>query len=311
MKEAFQVCPVLLVIFNRSDLTEKVFERIREIRPRQLFIAADGPRKDRENELELCRKAREVTRTIDWDCEVHRLERSENLGCKMAVSTAISWFFEHVEEGIILEDDCLPDVSFFRFCTELLEKYRHDPRIALISGNNFQTTPPACSYYFSRYPHIWGWASWRRVWESYDVGLSSWNGNPSELSGFIKAPSVRKRFGKHFDSVKAGRKNSWAYPLVYLCFKTQALSINPKFNLVENVGFDERATHTDSTSINDVLLPETHAMSFPLEHPTEVVVNEDFDRYTEVCVHKIPRNQWGVWEKSFQKRIRKLISRYP
>jgi hypothetical protein len=161
------------MIFRRPDFTSRVFEQIRNVRPARLYIAADGPRSGREGEQQLCIETRAIIEQIDWDCELKTLFREKNLGCKMAISSAIDWFFEQEEEGIILEDDCLPNQSFFRFCDTMLEKYRNDDRIRHISGCNLQHGKKwgTASYYFSNLTHAWGWANWRRVWKDYDRDL--------------------------------------------------------------------------------------------------------------------------------------------
>jgi hypothetical protein len=181
----FEICntPVLFLIFNRPNTTEQVFEAIAKAKPRCLFVAADGPRTDKEGEAEKCQAVRDIIKRVDWDCEVKTLFREQNLGCKEAVSSAITWFFEQVEEGIILEDDCLPSDSFFSFCAELLEKYRDDKRIMMISGDNFQDGIQRgdASYYFSSVPWIWGWATWRRAWRLYDREMQTF---PSFVKAF-------------------------------------------------------------------------------------------------------------------------------
>jgi hypothetical protein len=298
--------PILFLIFNRPDLTQKVFERIREIQPSQLFIAADGPRGDRHGEDLLCAEARAITENIDWECELHRLERSENLGCKVAVSTAITWFFEHVEEGIILEDDCLPDASFFQFCSEMLDRYRFDSRVGVVGGNYYQPKSRKASYYFSRYPQIWGWATWKRLWSSYDVDLTDWNGRPESLATSVKRHRVRKRFAGRFDSVKSGNCDTWDHQLVHLCLKTSALCISPTVNLVENIGFDERATHT---YLETSPLPAAYSLKFPLVHPVHEEIDESADYYTETHVLKVPPNIFAKWLNSFEKRLARIKSR--
>lgn len=169
--------PVLFLVYKRPDTTRQVFEAIRQAKPPRLYIAADGPKKDLPEEAEKVKQVRDIVLSgVDWDCEVETLFRDENLGCKYGVSGGIDWFFENEEEGIILEDDTLPSQSFFWFCQELLERYKDDKRIMAISGDNFQNgiKRGACSYYFSRYNHIWGWASWRRAWGYYSVNMKLW-----------------------------------------------------------------------------------------------------------------------------------------
>lgn len=301
----FKTPPVLFTVFNRPDLTARVFESIREARPERLFVAADGPRQDRAGEAEACEATRRVTEQIDWPCSCERLYRSGNLGCRTAMSQAIDWFFERVEEGIILEDDCIPEPGFFQYCAEMLERYREDPRIALISGCNFQPEEsgklPKASYYFSRYPHIWGWASWRRVWQSYDVALGKWTGDASSLSGVVESPLVRKHFAQMFDGVKTGKIDTWDFQLLFECLNSGRLAAIPWTNLVMNDGFDERATHTMSREGH--VIERSFPMNFPLLHPLEVTVDEGADRHTEREVFKIRRRSL---RSRLVSRLRKL-----
>ena len=297
LKEPFTV-PVLLLVFNRTDLTRRVFQRIREAKPATLFIAADGPRSDREHDRRHCEDVRRVISEIDWPCEIHRLYHDTNLGCKNAVSAAISWFFEHVEEGIILEDDCLPAPSFFPYCAELLERYRNEPRVAMISGNQLlcgkDYTRRAASYYFSKYPNIWGWATWRRTWRNYDVALSAWDGDSRSLRSITNG-KVRRRFGRPFDAVKAGSIDTWDYQLVHHCLTTGALCVTPAVNLVENIGFDARATHTF-----EPVCANAHArareMPMPMVHPDTMTVDQKADARMEARVYHVPANLWvSLW----------------
>ena len=239
---------VLFLIFNRPDTTELVFEAIRNAKPKRLFVAADGPRSNIKGDVENCEKARAVVARIDWDCELHTLFRDANLGCRTAVSSAISWFFENVEEGIILEDDCLPDESFFPYCLELLEKYRHDERIMHIGGHNFQfgeRIGPA-SYYFSQFCHIWGWASWRRVWALYHADIPDYPVFSSQ-DGFEKVfrhSDMRKYYSVMFEKIYQNKLNTWDLQLLYAILKNNGLCIIPNENLVENIGFTGSGTHT-------------------------------------------------------------------
>ena len=240
--------PVLFLIFNRPDTTERVFEIIREQKPSFLYIAADGPRADKNGDAEKCRQTREIINKIDWECEVKTLFRERNLGCKLAVSSAISWFFENVEEGIILEDDCLPSNCFFNYCEILLEKYRHDTRIMHISAENpLDISFGDSSYYFSKIPHIWGWASWRRAWQKYDVEFQNFDNfiNNNLIENVFQENYVQKYWNKIFSRVKNGKINTWDYQWTYALFVNHGLSINPNKNMVSNIGFGvEGATHT-------------------------------------------------------------------
>lgn len=306
----FECPPILFLIFNRPDLTKRVFERIREARPGQLFIAADGPRADRPGEADFCVQTRSVVETIDWDCEVHRLFCDHNLGCKMAVSSAITWFFAHVEEGIILEDDCLPHPSFFRFCRELLERYRDNERVVAISGNNFQPANKNSrySYYFSIYNHIWGWASWRRAWQHYDGDLKRWPQLREEqwLSKLFRRPEAVRYWSAIFDQVYEKRIDSWGYPWTYSCWIQNGLTVLPSVNLVTNLGFDERATHTKHKDAQSANLP-VQAMPFPLIYPPKVVRNFQADENTSRYIFGI-RPSMPAWYRVVH-RIRRILEK--
>lgn len=275
--------PVLLLIFNRPDLTERVFEQVRQVQPKSLFIAADGPRPSVFGENQLCEATREVVSQIDWDCEVQTLFRSENLGLKRAVSRAIDWFFEQVDEGIILEDDCVPNRSFFYFCGQMLSRYRHDERIMAISGNNFQeqSDPSGDSYYFSIYNHIWGWATWRRAWRLYDEQMKMWPQlrKSAWLQGLLGDPQVAEYWCRIFDNVCQDRIESWGYVWTFSCWSQSGLTILPKVNLVSNIGFDERATHTRNRNSTVACRPLVD-LEFPLKHPLSVVRDYRADLYT-------------------------------
>jgi hypothetical protein len=239
--------PVLLLIFNRPELTERVFEAIRQAQPARLYVAADGPRASRPGEDALCRRARMVIERIDWECEVQRLYRDENLGCGPAVSDALAWFFEHEPEGIILEDDCLPSRSFWGFCQTMLDRYRFDDRIASVSGDFF--FPPVLRhpqpYIFSKYVQIWGWATWRRVWQQYDYHLT---GSEEEWATIIRQHNPLDLEFRYWREVlrymKRGLIDTWDFQVMFNCWKHNQLHVAPTRNLVENLGYGRDATHT-------------------------------------------------------------------
>lgn len=240
--------PVLFIIFNRPDTTLKVFERIRSVRPAKLFVVADGPRKNNSLDVKKCLEARSIFDKIDWPCELKTLYREENLGCKHSVSTGIDWFFDQVESGIILEDDCLPDSSFFSFCEVILDRYRDDSRIGHICGSNFQSGVKRMDgdYYFSNLTHVWGWASWRRVWRTYDVNMKLWPEFKNEA--FLRTIFPSKKISKHldiaFEKTYRGQLNTWDYQLFFNNLSQGYLSIIPNRNLISNIGFSSEATHT-------------------------------------------------------------------
>ena len=275
---------VLFMIFNRPDTTKQVFEAIRKAKPPRLYVAADGPRADKAGEGEKCEKTRQIAMQVDWDCEVKTLFRDKNLGCKYAVSGAIDWFFENEEEGIILEDDCLPTQSFFWFCEELLERYRGDMRIMAVSGDNFQkgSTRNEFSYYFSRYNHCWGWASWRRAWLYYEKDMQSWpyildNGYMQDI---LSDKTAAKYWGKIFEAVYKNKIDTWDYQWTFSCWIQNGLTILPNVNLVSNIGFDGDATHTTGKDNANFQIPVFN-LSFPLKHPNWMIRDKRADDYSQ------------------------------
>ncbi|MCS7029576.1 MAG: glycosyltransferase family 2 protein [Bacteroidia bacterium] len=274
--------PVLFLVFNRPHTTQQVFDAIRQAQPPRLYVAADGPRSEREGEAEKVTQVRKIATQVDWPCEVKTLFREKNLGCKMAVSSAITWFFEHEKQGIILEDDCLPHPDFFRFCEELLDYYSNDERVWVITGNNFQDGQHRgdTSYYFSKYNHCWGWATWRRAWEKYQVDMSFWPHWKKSLDWQRKTPDPieRKYWEQIFDQVYQGKINTWDYQWTACVWYHWGLTATPNVNLVSNIGFGADANHTSSTDNIHANMPV-----FPLgkiKHPKEVTINVDSDRYT-------------------------------
>jgi hypothetical protein len=241
--------PVLFIIFNRPDVTQKVFDTIRQAQPRQLFIAADGPRIGVEGDQDKCKSVREIIKQIDWDCEIKTLFRDNNLGCKKAVSGAITWFFENVEEGIILEDDCLPSQSFFKYCEDLLEKYRDDKRIMLISGFNIQNiwNPSRYDYFFSNLGGIWGWATWKRAWLLYDINMNklSYFANNRYFEYLLGGDVGEKRKKQMFNVVK-NKMDTWDYQWGFSRHLNSGMACVPSKNLIQNIGFGDNATHTKS-----------------------------------------------------------------
>jgi len=233
------VTPVLFLIFNRPDTTQQVFNSIKKAKPKQLFVAADGPREKKEGEKEKCEQARKVIEQVNWDCEVKTLFRDRNLGCKIGVSSAINWFFENVEEGIILEDDCLPSQSFFWFCQELLEHYRNDTRVMHISGNNFQFGRKIgnASYYFSIFGLIWGWATWKRAWRYYDVKMKTYSQfkDEGQIKNIFYNKKMQHYYKKIFDKVYKEKIDTWDYQWLYSRLLNQGISIHPNVNLVQNI----------------------------------------------------------------------------
>ena len=264
--------PILFLVFNRPNTTKMVFERIREVKPKYLFIGADGPWTEMKSENELCQEVRQIATDIDWDSEVHTLFREENLGCGRAVSEAITWFFDHVEKGIILEDDCLPGTSFFYYCEELLKRYKNDMRIWQISGFNPLVQASEIrksSYLFSEYGYIWGWATWRDRWLQYRY-------NYDEYTELRTSRSLKRIFGtkdqieyakRRISFLESGQVNTWDYQWEFTRKMQSGLCVIPNKNLVRNIGFGSDSTHTKKPFNINMKVDE---LIFPLIHPNGV-----------------------------------------
>lgn len=266
--------PILFLFFNRTDVSVKVFERIRRHRPSDLFLASDGPRLGKPQEAAAVAELRTtILGMIDWECNVRTLFRDGNLGCRKAVSSAIDWFFENVEEGIILEDDCLPDPTFFRFCDELLERYRDDKRVYCVSGDATSRfhSGEGNSYWFSPYPLIWGWATWRRAWQQYSVDIADdfrTNGAKVLADRFGWFSPEYHHWADQFEQIAQGRIDTWDYQWNWCVMKNAGLSCTANVNLISNIGFSEGATHT--VVPNERAAYPEHPMEFPLVHPGRI-----------------------------------------
>jgi hypothetical protein len=275
--------PVAFIIYKRPDTTQRVFDVIRQIQPKQLLVIADGPRTSEE--ATRCKAARAIIDTVDWDCDVQMNYAESNMGLKRRVSSGVDWVFEHVEEAIILEDDCLPDISFFRFCEVLLDYYREEPRVMHISGNNFLhgRVPVDTSYYFSRYPHIWGWATWRRAWQHYDVDMKLWKESAEKQQYLTQFDKRHERnFWRYtWNKVLAGGIDTWSAQWQFVCLLQNGLAALPDRNLVSNIGVSIDATHTRKRRLTYQM--EVDPMDFPLKHPESITRNKVAD---SVSVHE-------------------------
>jgi len=282
MKNKSFATPILFLIFNRPDTTKKVFEKIRDIRPRQLFISADGPRPDKKDERRTCEEAQKIIQRVDWNCELKTNISAVNLGCRVGVSSGIDWFFSNVSEGIILEDDCLPDISFFPFCETLLHYYRNDERIMHIGGFNYQDNimRGTGSYYFSQLSHVWGWATWKRAWDVYDVDIRSYPQLLEQklLSSVFSDPAMRRYLQKNIELVSKKKKDTWDVQWQYTVSINNGLTILPNKNLVSNIGFDLQATHTIDDFHPLANRPTTSIEK--INHPAFMVPDKRADSYT-------------------------------
>ncbi|AMA08220.1 hypothetical protein [Picosynechococcus sp. PCC 73109] len=294
--------PVAFLVFNRPDTTQQVFNAIRQAKPPKLLVVADGPRGTHPDDIEKCAAVRAIIDTVDWDCEVLTNYAETNLGCKNRVSSGLDWVFEKVEEAIILEDDCLPDLSFFPFCEALLEKYRYEPKIMHISGDNFQfgRKRTEYNYYFSIYNHCWGWATWRRAWQHYDIEMKLLQSSDSQkqLKKLLHNPFAVNYWQRKFKQAYLDKVDSWAYRWTFSCWMNDGLTILPEANLVKNIGFDNSATHT-TNKFNPYANLETAPISFPLKHPPKVMQCQIADQFTQ-------SHKFGFWPRVYRK-LRNLI----
>lgn len=295
---------VLFLVFNRPGATMQVFAAIRAARPPRLYVAADGPRPGHPDDSRDCARVREIALAVDWPCQVHTLLRERNLGCRRAIEEALDWFFAVEEEGIVLEDDCLPASGFFSFCDELLPHFREEPRVFSISGSNFQNGQRRgeASYYFSKHFHCWGWASWRRAWIDYRT-----EAEPSDaaLEGGLKQLADGSiLFAPYWRQIrrlcKAGVFDSWAYQVSLSCSahggtRTERLNVIPQRNLVVNLGFGHGATHTTECAANTATVSEE--LEFPLRHPARMQRDIAADRHTD-------RMHFGItWRPYLRRQI--------
>jgi hypothetical protein len=287
--------PVVLFVFNRPVEAEKVFERIRAAKPSKLFVISDGPRQKKNGESELVKRSRDIISKIDWPVELSTNFSDDNLGCKGRIASGLDWVFSQVNSAIILEDDCLPEPDFFRFTDQLLKRFEHDERIGAISGTNplEGLYPEASSYFFSRLPSIWGWATWARVWKNYDGDILDWPAqrNSTLLSKSLLTKKAIKYWRQSLDGVYRKAIDTWDYQFTYQLFKKGQLSVVPAKNLISNIGFGPTATHTLDTSSFLANL-KTSKLDFPLVHPIEIHSNEGFDQ--ELQARFIPAS-WRLW----------------
>ncbi|NEQ47616.1 MAG: glycosyltransferase family 2 protein [Leptolyngbya sp. SIOISBB] len=296
---------IILIIFRRPLLTQEVFSRIQAVKPSKLFVVADGS--ENEEERIFCEQARAVTEQVDWDCEVYRNYADTNLGCRQRVSSGVTWAFEHVEEAIVLEDDCVPDPSFFYYCENLLSYYREDKRVMVISGNNFQD---GCrrgndSYYFSKYNHCWGWATWRRAWKHWEFNPDRWI--QFRDLGLMKTVCIdfaeRIYWTDIFNEFFLENKfDSWAYAWTFACWSHGGLTALPNCNLISNIGFDEDATHTRKKSRFANMITESID---EIRHPDFVCQDVEADFYT--FQNHFEGNLWRRFRRHLRRIKRRLL----
>lgn len=293
--------PTLLIIFNRPNTVRRAIKALAEVKPEHLYIAADGPRSHVPSDKKSCIEARAIAQNVPWPCQIHTHFSDINLGVDRAVEDAINWFFVNEEEGVILEDDRIPHPDFFSYARELLVRYKDDPRVMMISGNNFQNgvTWGNASYYFSQYPNTWGWATWKRAWRLYDTNLT-------ELPSFIKNKEVaeirprkieQKYWLRYFDSLYKGARTAWDAKWLFAMWNNKGVSITPNINLVRNIGFDEKSTHTFAS--DNAASIQTEALGGAITHPSAFVTCGGADRHLFETLYKV----------TFRKRLLHLYNK--
>lgn len=288
-----QTTPILLIWFNRPNHAQRVLNRLRVLQPTALYIAIDGPRVQHPTDRENVQLSLYLLNSIDWPCTIETLIHKQNLGCRQAVSSAIDWFFEHIEAGIILEDDCLPDLSFFSYCADLLIRYANNNRVMHISGANMigRMRYPF-SYCFTNVCHVWGWATWKRAWQLYDLTMKTYPENGSRIIRQHSYSIESERFFKYiFDESFEARVDTWDYQWLYTIWYANGLCILPTGNLIQNIGFGEQATHTKSIS-KYAELPLYHIG--PLIHPPRIEESVDTTKWLH---HELYRSfpRWKTW----------------
>jgi hypothetical protein len=305
--------PVALMVFNRPNVTARVFERIAAAQPPRLLIVADGARGHVAGEADKVSEVRRIVQRIDWPCELSVNFADGNLGCRNRISSGLDWVFAQEESAIILEDDCLPAPSFFRYCDELLEKYRDEPRVMTVCGSNWlRETPSEHSYVFTRHMSIWGWATWRRAWRTYDVDLRSWPQKKLEhpfaqLLSRKEARALTRTLDNLADADPAKRTlNTWDFQWFYNCYVHGGLAITPAANMISNIGFGAEATHTSALVSKLANLP-ARDVEFPLKHPPTLEVSRDFEQdYYRTLIRKSFPERVSNFVRRAKKRLRKM-----
>jgi hypothetical protein len=295
-----QNTPVLLMLFRRADTTQKVFDALRKIKPTKLFVAANGPRPGNNKDVEMCGAVRRIFDNVDWECEVYTNFRDTNIGMQPHWHLAIDWFFESVESGIILEDDCVPNESFFTFCGDLLERYKDNEQVMHINGSNFQFgfKRGEASYYISKYPHVWGWATWKRAWKKYDNKLSSFPVfQRNNMIDSVATDKEEKRYWmKFFAEIYSGKRDDSEVKWLYSIWANNGLCITPNMNMISNIGFGLNAEHTvfkdknlgqQTVELIEIIHPEISSLV-----PLASIRDKEADLFIfKTCFY------WSFWQK--------------
>ena len=272
--------PVVVIIYNRPDKVKMLMAQIARAKPRRVFLIADGPKTASISDKIAVKEAMKAFReNLTWTCEVFENIAPANLGCGKRISSGLDWVFSHVDEAIILEDDCIPNYDFFGFCSEMLDAFKDNAHIGMISGSSFLPlgVDPDYDFFVSNYAHIWGWATWKSTWMHYDFGIKNWPNGKSEMFNRVAIRTRReKRYWQlAFDSVKSGALDTWDYQLVHMLWSRNLKTIAPTKNLVSNTGFDKSATNTFFN--RELSERATSGFNWPLRWPESLSVDPEKD----------------------------------
>ncbi len=300
--------PVVLIIFNRPNHTERVFEAIRQAKPSKLLVIADGPRVNRTDDHQKCAAARAIIERVDWDCDVLKNYSDINLGCDPRIIDGLNWVFDIVEEAIIIEDDCVPHPTFFPYCEELLERYRDDERVMNISGQNvlFGRKRTEYNYYFSRFTLCWGWATWKRAWQHFDVDLKLWPEirDRKFMKDILEDPYAVKVWERTVQMLYDGQLTGWDFKWIFACWMQNGLCLVSDRNLVTNIGYGAEATHIHDEN-DPYIKMATEAMTFPLKHPPFISRDLEADKFTQRTLFDYDPNI----VKKVRNKIKKILNR--
>ncbi len=314
-RPADETPPVLVLGYRRPDLVAEVMQEVARAKPKRLFLACDGPHPDRPDEAALVAATRAAMEdAVTWECEVLTRYSETNQGCRRGVESAISWFFDHVPEGIILEDDCVPHPHFFPFCADLLDRYRHNHRIMHISGDGSLAYPGRqinTSFVFSREALVWGWATWQRAWNLYDSNLTAWEeirSSPERTQKIFSSPEAAKWWTKVLDRILTdGQPDSWAYRWSFSVFYSDGLCVVPTQNLISNVGHRHDSTHTFDANSPRAGAPVSAIL--PLRPPKSIGLHRRHDRRFEQMMRGFrpaSRRAPSILRKVFDKSLRRI-----
>lgn len=301
--------PITYIFFNRLDCVKQTFPPIKMQKPEQLFLISDGPRVGNDLDGLKIRDCRSfINEQIDWKCEVYRLYQDTNLGAGKNITTGLNWVFSQIDRTVILEDDCLPDPSFFRFCQELLEKYKDDDRIGMIGGSNHTPRILSSSYFFSNFTMVWGWATWKRAWKYHDFEMSLWPDFKNNRSWLIEKIIDEENYVYWFNILdnlyRSDKSQVWDYQWSLALWVQNMLSIIPTKNLVKNIGFGPDATHTkvDHRNLSNIGVDK---IDFPLIHPKGIYRNHAMD---SIITERIYSN-YRKGKRPFFLRIRRVLKK--